>query len=185
MRILLGLLFLVSSGVWAQALPSWNDGEAKARIVTFVQAITDEKSKDYVAPAERIAVFDNDGTLWCEQPLYFQFAFMLEQVRAAAPNHPEWKDNPAFKAFMAHDQSELTKISHKPLLALVGAANSGMTVEAYDKSIRDWLASARHPRFKRPYTDLVYLPMQELLAYLRANGFKTYIVSGGSIEFMR
>jgi phosphoglycolate phosphatase-like HAD superfamily hydrolase len=186
MRILLGLAFLASSSMtWAQALPSWNDGDARARIVAFVQAVTEQGGKSYVAPEERVAVFDNDGTLWAEQPLYFQFVFMLEQVKAAAPKHPEWKDNPAFKALMAHDHSELARTSHKPLLALVGVANSGMTVEAYDQTIRGWLATARHPKFNRPYTDLVYQPMQELLAYLRANGFKTYIVSGGSIEFMR
>jgi phosphoglycolate phosphatase-like HAD superfamily hydrolase len=153
--------------------------------VSFVQAVTDKAGKDYVAPEQRVATFDNDGTLWCEQPLYFQLVFMLEQVRAAADRHPEWKDNPVFKAIMAHDQSELTKMSHKPVLALVGIANSGMTVDEYDDSIRGWLAAAQHPRFKRPYTDLVYQPMQELLVYLRANGFKTFIVSGGSIEFMR
>jgi phosphoglycolate phosphatase-like HAD superfamily hydrolase len=186
MRPLLAVsLYAWSVLAFGQALPSWNEGDAKGRIVTFVQAVTDEKGKDYVPAAERIAVFDNDGTLWSEQPLYFQLVFMLEQVKAAASKHPEWKDNPAFKALMAHDQKELMKMSHRPLLALVGVANSGMTVEAYDRAIRDWLASAQHPRFKRPYTDLVYLPMQELLAYLRENGFKTFIVSGGSVEFMR
>jgi len=185
MKVLLAALLFAAACCQAQPLPSWSDGEAKARIVTFVQAVTDEKSRDYVAAADRVAVFDNDGTLWAEQPVYFQLAFMAEQIKAAASSHPEWKDNKAFKAFMAPDKSELMKMSHKPLLALVGVANSGMTVEAYDKTIRDWLATARHPRFNRPYTDLVYKPMQELLAYLRANGFKTFIVSGGSVEFMR
>jgi phosphoglycolate phosphatase-like HAD superfamily hydrolase len=184
------ILALVLLAAWsvlaaAQVLPSWNEGEAKARIVAFVQAVTDKKSKDYVAPAERIAVFDNDGTLWSEQPLYFQFIFALEQVNAAAPKHPEWKDNPAFQALARDDRDALAELGHKPVLELVGQANSGMTVWEYDKTIRDWLASARHPRFKRPYTDLVYKPMQELLVYLRANGFKTFIVSGGSVEFMR
>jgi phosphoglycolate phosphatase-like HAD superfamily hydrolase len=183
--LVLLLLYSWSAVAWTQALPSWNEGDAKARIVTFVQAVTGEKNKDYVPPVERIAVFDNDGTLWSEQPLYFQLVFMLEQVKASASKHPEWKDNPAFKALMAHDQKELMKMSHRPLLALVGVANSGMTVEAYDRSIRDWLATAQHPKFKRPYTDLVFQPMQELLAYLRDNGFKTFIVSGGSVEFMR
>jgi phosphoserine phosphatase len=185
MKLFLSLLLLVSSAAWAQILPSWNEGEAKARIVTFVQAITDKKGKDYVAPAERIAVFDNDGTLWAEQPLYFQFVFMLDQVKAAAPKHPEWKDNPAFQALAKQDHEALAKLGHKPLLELLGQANSGMTVGEYDGTIRGWLAKARHPKFKRPYTDLVYKPMQELLAYLRANGFKTFIVSGGSVEFMR
>jgi len=186
MKPFVGVLLWASSILaWAQALPSWNEGDARSRIVAFVQAVTEPDGKDYVAPGERVATFDNDGTLWCEQPLYFQLVFMLEQVKAAAPKHPEWKNNPAFKALTSPDPREITRVSHKPLLALVGIANSGMTVEAYDQTIRDWLATARHPKFNKPYTDLVYQPMQELLAYLRANGFKTYIVSGGSIEFMR
>jgi phosphoserine phosphatase len=169
----------------ADPLPSWNEGAAKARILAFVQAVTDKAGKDFVVPGDRVATFDNDGTLWCEQPIYVQFAFMLDELRAAAPKHPEWKDNPAFKALAARDHQALAKLGHKPILELLAVANSGMSVAAYDKSIREWLETARHPRFKRPYTDLVYKPMQEVLAYLRANGFKTYIVSGGSIEFMR
>jgi phosphoglycolate phosphatase-like HAD superfamily hydrolase len=184
MRLLLSVLLLVSGAAWAQVLPSWNEGDAKARIVSFVQAVTDEKGKDYVPPAERIAVFDNDGTLWSEQPLYFQFVFLLDQVKAAAPAHPEWKSNPAFKALMARDQAALAA-QQKQLMQLVAVANSGMSVDAYDQTIRAWLAKARHPKFNRPYTELVYQPQVELLAYLRANGFKTYIVSGGTIEFMR
>jgi phosphoglycolate phosphatase-like HAD superfamily hydrolase len=166
-------------------LPSWNDGASKARILAFVQAVTDKSGKDFVKPDDRVATFDNDGTLWCEQPIYVQLAFMLDQLKAAAPKHPEWKDNPAFKALAARDHAALAKLGHKPVLELLAVANSGMSVAAYDKTIRDWLETARHPRFKRPYTELVYKPMQELLAYLRANDFKTYIVSGGSIEFMR
>jgi phosphoglycolate phosphatase-like HAD superfamily hydrolase len=138
----------------------------------------------YVEPAQRIAVFDNDGTLWTEQPIYVQFAFLLDQVKAAAPAHPEWKSNPAFKALMARDQAALAA-QQKQLMQLVAVANSGMSVDAYDQTIRAWLAKARHPKFNRPYTELVYQPQVELLAYLRANGFKTYIVSGGTIEFMR
>ena len=168
----------------ADALPSWRDGPAKQTITKFVGDVTREGSPSFVAPAERIAVFDNDGTLWSEQPLHFQFLFMLDQVKAAAPGHPEWKSNPAFKALVTKDYPALA--SHeKELLQLVAGANSGMTVDEYDKTIRDWLATARHPKFKRPYTDLVYQPQLELLAYLRANGFKTFIVSGGTIEFMR
>jgi phosphoglycolate phosphatase-like HAD superfamily hydrolase len=169
----------------ADSLPSWNDGRAKSRIVAFVKAVTDRDSRDYVPPAERVATFDNDGTLWSEQPLYFQFQFMIEQTKAAAPQHPEWKDNAAFKALAANDHKALAEMGPRPVLELLAVANSGMTVEAYDGTIREWLKTARHPRFKRPYTDLVYKPMLELLAYLRMNGFKTYIVSGGSIEFMR
>jgi len=168
----------------ADALPSWRDGPAKQTITKFVGDVTREGSPSFVAPAERIAVFDNDGTLWSEQPLHFQFLFMLDQVKAAAPGHPEWKSNPAFKALVTKDYPALA--SHeKELLQLVAVANSGMTVDEYDKTIRDWLATAQHPKFKRPYTDLVYQPQLELLAYLRANGFKTFIVSGGTIEFMR
>ena len=185
MKLLVAFLLWIGVPAWAQTLTSWNDGAAKAAIATFVQAVTDKKSKDYVAPRDRIAVFDNDGTLWSEQPLYFQFSFMLDQVKAAAPKHPEWKDNAAFQALAAHDREALAKMGHKPVLELLGQANSGMTVADYDATIRDWLAKSRHPKFKRPYTDLVYKPMQELLAYLRANGFKTFIVSGGSVEFMR
>jgi len=184
-------LFLVAALCFAGAvraadeLPSWNDGAARQDIVAFVQAVSDRNAKDFVPAAERIAVFDNDGTLWSEQPLYTQFVFMLDQLKAAAPQHPEWQDNAAFKALAANDQKALSELGPKPILELLAVANSGMTVAAYDKAIRDWLESARHPRFNRPYTDLVYKPMQELLSYLRANGFKTFIVSGGSIEFMR
>jgi len=185
MRALLAILLLVSTSAWSQALPSWNDGTARQNIVEFVEAVTTEGGKDFVAPADRIAVFDNDGTLWSEQPLYFQFLFMLEQVKAAAPKHPEWKDNAAFKALVAKDRKALAKLGMKPVLELLGVANSGMTVGEYDRTIRDWLATARHPKFDRPYTDLTFQPMRELLDYLRENGFKTFIVSGGSVEFMR
>jgi phosphoglycolate phosphatase-like HAD superfamily hydrolase len=181
----LAMLFLVGTVRADGELPSWNDGAARQGVVSFVQAVSDKTGKDYVAPAERVAVFDNDGTLWSEQPLYFQFVFMLDQVKAAAPKHPEWKENPAFKALMAHDIKALAALGQKPILELMAQGNSGMTVAAYDATIRQWLDSARHPRFGRPYTDLVFKPMQELLAYLRANGFKTFIVSGGSVEFMR
>jgi phosphoglycolate phosphatase-like HAD superfamily hydrolase len=176
---------LLASTASAQTLPSWNEGNAKASILRFVRAVTDRHGADYVVPGDRIAVFDNDGTLWSEQPLYFQFLFMLDQLKAAAPKHPEWNDNPAFKALVAHDREVLAKLGPKPVLELLAVANSGMTVGEYDRTIREWLAKQRHPRFKRPYTDLVYKPMQELLAYLRANGFRTFIVSGGAVEFMR
>ncbi len=135
-------------------------------------------------PEQRVAAFDNDGTLWSEQPLYFQFFFLLDQVKAAAPQHPEWRNNPAFKALMANDMAKVIA-NEKQLLQLIAVANSGMNVDDYDKTIRAWIASARHPKFNRPYTDLIYQPQLELLSYLRANGFKTYIVSGGTIEFMR
>jgi phosphoglycolate phosphatase-like HAD superfamily hydrolase len=169
----------------APALPSWNDGAAKSRIVEFVNAVTLEGSPDYVKPSDRIAVFDNDGTLWSEQPLYFQALFMLDQVKAAAPNHPEWTDNAAFKALVAQDKAAIEKMGTKPLLELLVVANSGMTAGEYDRTIREWLVTSQHPKFERPFTELTYAPMRELLDYLRANGFKTFIVSGGSVEFMR
>lgn len=172
------------ASVSASGLPSWRDGAAKQAIVTFVSDVTREGTANYVAPAERIAVFDNDGTLWSEQPLYFQLIFMVDQVKAKAPAHPEWKRNPAFRALMAGDMATLGA-QKKPLLQLLAAANSGMSVEDYDEQIDDWLASAQHPTLHRSYTSLVYQPQLELLAYLRANGFKTYIVSGGTTQFMR
>ncbi|ABE30835.1 haloacid dehalogenase-like hydrolase family protein [Paraburkholderia xenovorans LB400] len=165
-------------------LASWRDTPTKRAIESFVADVTREGSPSFVPPAQRIAVFDNDGTLWSEQPLYFQFVFMLDQVKAVAPQHPEWKNNPAFKALIAKDYGALAN-QQKALLQLVAVANSGMTVDEYDRTIGAWLASARHPKFGRPYTDLVYQPQLELLDYLRANGFKTFIVSGGTIEFMR
>ena len=173
---------------WTQAadpLPSWNDGAAKARIVAFVKAVTDSAGKDHVAPAERIAVFDNDGTLWAEQPAYFQLLFAIDRVKALAPKHPEWKTTQPFKAALEGDMKALAASGEKGLLQLVMASHAGDTPEQFQQIVRDWLAVARHPKFKRPYTELVYQPMLELLAYLRANGFKTYIVSGGGIEFVR
>ena len=181
----LAMLAIAVAAAGAEPLASWNDGPAKQGIVTFVAAVTQKGGKDFVPEPERIAVFDNDGTLWSEQPIYVQFVFMLDQLKAVAPKHPEWKSNAAFNALMAQDKKALAELGQKPILELLAVANSGMTVGEYDQSIRTWLKSARHPQLKRPYTELVYAPMQELLAYLRANGFKTFIVSGGSVEFMR
>ena len=168
----------------ATALPSWRDTPTRQAIQRFVADVTREGSPTFVPPAERIAVFDNDGTLWSEQPMYFQLIFMLDQVKAAAPQHPGWRNDPAFKALVANDYPALAR-QQKRLQQLLAVANSGMTVDDYDKSIRAWLNTARHPKYGRPYTELVYQPQLELLAYLRANGFKTFIVSGGTIEFMR
>jgi len=166
-------------------LPSWNDGRTKQSIVDFVTAVTTQGGAGYVHAADRIAVFDNDGTLWAEQPIYFQFAFALDRVKAMAPQHPEWKTRQPFKAFLANDRKALAQSGTKGLLTLMAAAHSGMSTDDFAKSVADWLASARHPRFDVAYTDLVYRPMQELLSYLRDNGFKTFIVSGGGVEFMR
>jgi phosphoserine phosphatase len=166
-------------------LPSWNEGAAKQSIVDFVAAVTREGSPDFVPVPQRIATFDNDGTLWCEQPLPVQLFFALDRVKAMAPLHPDWKDKQPFKAVLAGDMKTLAVSGERGLVEMIMATHAGMTTDEFSKIVTDWLATARHPRFKRPYTELVYQPMLELLAYLRANGFKTFVVSGGGIEFMR
>ena len=182
----LAVLTLAASPAKAQdPLPSWNDGPNKQAIADFVGRVTRDGSPDFVAPADRIAVFDNDGTLWSEQPMYFQFAFALDHVKALAPQHPEWKTTQPFKAVLDGNLEALAASGEKGLGELVMATHTGMTTDAFAKSVSDWVATSRHPRFKRPYTDLVYQPMLELLTHLRANGFKTYIVSGGTVDFMR
>jgi phosphoserine phosphatase len=187
-----GTLFVAlaafASATWAQPadpLPSWSDGAAKARIVGFVQAVTDAAGKNHVAPSDRIAVFDNDGALWSEQPMYVQLAFALDRVKALAPQHPEWRDRQPFKAALEGDTKALAESGEHGLLELVMATHAGITTEEFAAIVKDWLAEARHPKTGRRYTEMVYQPMLELLAYLRANGFKTFIVSGGGIEFMR
>jgi len=167
------------------SLPSWNEGATKQSILDFVAAVTGEGSPDFVPPAERIATFDNDGTLWVEHPMYTQLVFVLDRVKALAPQHPEWKDTQPFKAALEGDMKTLTASGEHGLLTLVLATHSGMTVNEFEKIVLDWIATARDPRFKRPYTELAYLPMIELLGFLRASGFKNFIVSGGGIEFMR
>jgi hypothetical protein len=166
-------------------LPSWNDGATKQSILDFVAAVTREGSPDFVPPAERIATFDNDGTLWVEHPMYTQLAFALDRVKALAPQHPEWKDTQPFKAALEGDMKTLAETGEHGLMALLMATHPGMTTNEFQKIVVDWIATARDPRFKRPYTELAYLPMIELLGFLRASGFKTFIVSGGGIEFMR
>jgi heat shock protein HslJ len=166
-------------------LPSWNGGPAIQAIVAFVEKVTRAGGPDFVAPAERIAVFDNDGTLWVEQPLYTQLAFAIDRVKALAPQHPEWKENEPFKSILAGDNATALAGGETAIAQIVAATHAGMTTIEFEKAVRDWIADARHPRFDRPYTSLVYQPMLELLAYLRANGFQTYIVSGGGVEFMR
>jgi phosphoglycolate phosphatase-like HAD superfamily hydrolase len=169
----------------ADPLPSWNQGPSKEALVGFVAKVTKKGGPDYVPPSERIAVFDNDGTLWSEQPMYVQLAFALDRVRQLAPEHPEWKVTPPFKAVLEDDEAALQASDMHGLVELIMASHAGMTTEAFEGIVRDWLATARHPKYHRPYTELVYQPMLEVLAYLRANGFKTYIVSGGGVEFMR
>ncbi|MDR7098114.1 hypothetical protein J2X04_000461 [Lysobacter niabensis] len=166
-------------------LPSWNDSPRKQAIVDFVARVTKEGGADFVAPAERIAVFDNDGTLWSEQPMYVQLQFALDRVKALAPQRPEWKEQEPFKHLLAGDTKAFMAGGEKSLMALIATTHTGMTTEEFSKTASDWIASAKHPKTGRPYTEMVYQPMLELLAYLRANGFKTFIVSGGGIEFMR
>jgi hypothetical protein len=166
-------------------LPSWNDGPSKARIVAFVQAVTEPDGKNYVPPAERIATFDNDGTLWAEQPMYFQLIFVLDRVKALAPQHPEWKTKEPFASLLKGDVKKALAGGEKAIAEIVMATHAGMTTEEFEKIVKDWIAKAKHPKTGRPYSEMVYQPMLELLAYLRANGFKTFIVSGGGIEFMR
>ena len=166
-------------------LPSWNDGPARQAIVDFVTRVTDAEDTAFVPVSQRIAVFDNDGTLWAEQPMYFQLAFALDRVRAMAPGHPEWITTLPYSAILSGDQAALAGLSEHDLLEIIAVTHSGMTTDEFRQVVAEWLRRARHPRFDRPYTDLAYQPMLELLDYLRANGFKTFIVSGGGIDFMR
>jgi phosphoglycolate phosphatase-like HAD superfamily hydrolase len=166
-------------------LPSWNEGATKRAILDFVACAMDKDCPDFIQPDERIATFDNDGTLWSEQPLYFQFAFAIDRVKALAPQHPEWKDKESFSLVLKGDIKALATTGEKGLLEIIMATHAGMTIDEFNAIVLEWMATARHPRFKRPYNELVFQPMLELLAYLRTNGFKTYIVSGGGVEFMR
>jgi phosphoglycolate phosphatase-like HAD superfamily hydrolase len=169
----------------ADPLPSWNDGPARKAITDFVARVTVEGQPDFVPAAERIATFDNDGTLWSEQPFYFQVAFAIDEVKRIAPQRPEWKQEEPFRSLLQGDMKGVARAGEKGLLGLMAATHTGMTTDAFRQSVLQWTVTARHPRFKRPYTELVYQPMLELLSYLRANGFKTFIVSGGGVEFMR
>lgn len=166
-------------------LPSWNDGAPKTAIINFVDRVTMEGSPDFVPPPERIAVFDNDGTLWSEQPVYFQLQFVVDRVKALAPQHPEWTSKEPFASLLKGDIKGALASGEAGIAALLAATHSGMTTDQFAVTVSDWIASAKHPKSGRLFTDMVYQPMLELLAYLRANGFKTFIVSGGGIEFMR
>jgi phosphoglycolate phosphatase-like HAD superfamily hydrolase len=166
-------------------LPSWNEGQAKNVILDFVGRVTDPAGPDFVPEPERIATFDNDGTLWAEKPVYFQLLFAIDRVKALAPEHPEWSTQQPFKAVLEDDKEALAAAGVHGLIELVMAAHAGMTTEEFERIATEWLATARHPTTGQPFTEMVYQPMLELLDYLRANGFKTYIVSGGGIEFMR
>jgi len=166
-------------------LPSWNNTGPKQAIMNFVQSVTRHGSHDFVPADQRIATFDNDGTLWVEQPMYVQLAFVIDRVHQLAPKHPAWKTTQPFKGVLEGDAKAVAATGEKGLMQLMAATHTGMTVDEFQKTVSGWLATAQHPRFKRSYTQCVYQPMLELLAYLRAHGFKTYIVSGGGVEFMR
>jgi hypothetical protein len=178
---------LLLTGAYAQTdpLPSWNDTAPKKAIIAFVEKVTKDGDSDFVPVDQRIATFDNDGTLWIEQPMYVQLAFILDRVKELAPKHPEWKTTQPFKGVLDGDMKAVAATGEKGLVQLMAATHAGMTVEQFQKIVTDWLATAQQPKYKRPFTQCVYQPMLELLAYLRANGFKTYIVSGGGVEFMR
>jgi phosphoglycolate phosphatase-like HAD superfamily hydrolase len=178
------LLTLVSAHA-ADPLPSWNDNASKEAIVAFVEKVTKEGGPGFVPPAERIAVFDNDGCLWGEQPMYFQAFYIFDRIKQIAPQHPEWKDKEPFASVLKGDVKAALAGGEKALLEMVMATHAGMTNEEFEKSVTDWLATARHPKTGKPFTEMVYQPMLEVLAYLRANNFKTFIVSGGGIDFMR
>lgn len=166
-------------------LPSWNDGQPKQSIIAFVAKVTQENSPDFVPPAERIAVFDNDGTLWAEQPMYVQLFFAVDRVKTLAPQHPEWKQQEPFASLLRGDVKAALAGGEHAMLEIVMATHAGMTTEEFENVVQDWIATAKHPTTGRLYTEMVYQPMLELLTYLRANGFKTFIVSGGGIEFLR
>jgi hypothetical protein len=169
----------------ADPLPSWNDGKARQSIIAFVEKVTTPGSPDFVPVAERIATFDNDGTLWAEQPMYFQLFFAIDRVKKLAPKHPEWKTKEPFASLLKGDVKGALKGGEAAIGQIVMATHGGMTTAEFEQIVKEWIATARHPVTKKPYTEMVYQPMLELLDYLRANGFKTYIVSGGGIEFMR
>src|SRR5262249_39809060 len=180
------LALCVTSSVRAQdSLPSWNDTAPKKAIVDFVQRVTKQGSPNFVKPEDRIATFDNDGTLWVEQPIYTQVTFAIDEVVATAPQHPEWREREPFKSILAHDRAAMLKFSIQDFEKIVVVTHSCMSVQQFQGIVKKWLAEAKHPRFKRPYTECAYQPMLELMQYLRNNGFKTYIVTGGGQEFVR
>ena len=188
LRLACGLALFSSAMAMGRAdevLPSWNENASREAVIDFVERVTREGGADFVPAPERIAVFDNDGTLWAEQPIYFQLAFALDRIRAMAPDHPEWKTEAPFQAVLEGDHEAILASGKEGLVKIVMASHANQTTEEFAAEVDAWVETARHPRFDRPYTELVYQPMLELLEYLRANDFKTYIVSGGGIDFMR
>jgi phosphoglycolate phosphatase-like HAD superfamily hydrolase len=182
---LLGWLAAQDKPAATDPLPSWNDGAAKKSIIEFVERVTKEGGPDYVPPAERIATFDNDGTLWAEQPVYVQAMFIFDRINALAPEHREWKSKEPFASVLKGDVKAALAGGAPAFMEMALATHAGMTTEEFEKIVTDWISTAKHPTTGRLYTEMVYQPMLELLAYLRANGFKTFIVSGGGIDFMR
>lgn len=192
MRKTLAPLALAAMVLWpaivqaqSDPLPSWNEGPTKRSILDFVARVTKEGSPDFVPVSERIATFDNDGTMWVEQPMYTQIVFAVDRVKALAPQHADWKAQPLLAKLTGGDLKALAEAGEKGLLEVLATTHAGMTVEEFERTVTDWLATAKHPRFQRRYTECIYQPMVEVMAYLRANGFKTYIVSGGGTDFMR
>lgn len=192
--LLIGILFFTALGCTSTVsemaetgdpLPSWNQGATKDAIMAFVKDMTNEQSENFVPVVDRIAVFDNDGNLWSEQPAYFQLFFAIDEVKAMAPEHPEWQHTQPYQSVLEDDMETLATFGEHGLIELVMATHAGNSTEEFETLVAEWLATARHPRFDRPYTELVYQPMLELLDYLRANDFKVFIVSGGGIDFMR
>ncbi len=183
--LLPGLLASAAAHAQAAPLASWNDGPAKQAILDFVRATTDPSSKNFVAAKDRIATFDQDGTLWVEHPIYTQALFALDRISAMAPDHPEWKTVAPFDAVLSGKPDAIGRLTEKDWTELIGVTHSGMSNEVFLRLVGAWLKTTKHPRFDRPFTDLVYQPMLEVMAYLRANGFKTYIVTGGGQEFVR
>ncbi len=179
------VLLAAATSQAADPLPSWNAGKTKQVITRFVEEVTQQGGPHYVPPGARIATFDNDGTLWSEQPMYFQLFFALDRVKALAPQHPEWKNQEPFASLLQGNVKQALAGGEKAILEIVMATHAGMTTEQFEQIVRDWIATAKHPKTGKLYTEMVYQPMLELLAFLRANGFKTFIVSGGGIEFMR
>lgn len=177
--------FITASLHAADPLPSWNDGAAKQAITAFVAKTTTDGSADFVPPAERIATFDNDGTLWSEQPMYFQAFFIFDRIKQLAPANPEWKNKEPFASVLKGDLKSALAGGERALLEMAMATHAGSTTEEFEKIVSDWANTAKHPKSGKHFTEMVYQPMLEVLAYLRANGFKTFIVSGGGIEFMR
>jgi len=185
-KVIASLLFFVAVNAFAQGLlPSWNEGPSKQAVISFIEKTTMQGSADYIPPPERIAVFDNDGTLWSEQPIYVQIAFTFDRIKALAPQHPAWKTTQPFKAVLEDDLKGVLAAGQKGLFELIAATHAGVDTETFRSTVEQWLKTARHPRTGRPYTEMIYQPMLELLAHLEARGYKTYIVSGGGIEFMR